>query len=74
MLDSPDAFFILKAAILDFWEKENSPKEWDIGLLTILPKKGDLSNPGNYRGIVLLETLYKIVAIILHERLQPVIE
>ena len=74
MLDSPDAFSILKAAILDFWEKENSPEEWDIGLLTILPKKGDLSNPGNYRGIVLLETLYKIAAIILHDRLQPVIE
>ena len=45
-----------------------------MGLLTILQKKGDLSLPGNYRGIMLLETAYKIVAIILHERLLPVEE
>jgi len=74
MLDSPEAFSILKAALLDFWEKESSPEQWEVGLLTILSKKGDLSLPGNYRGIVLLETLYKIAAIILHGRLQPVIE
>ena len=29
---------------------------------------------GNYRGIVLLESLYKAAAIILHDRLKPVIE
>ena len=69
MLDSPEAFSILKAALLDFWEKESSPEQWEVGLLTILSKKGDLSLPGNYRGIVLLETLYKIAAIILHGRL-----
>ena len=29
----------------------------------MLPKSGDLSNPGNFRGIVLLEIAYKIIAI-----------
>ena len=40
-----------------------------LGLLKILPKKGDLRQPGNYRGIVLLEVAYKIVARILASRL-----
>ena len=60
--------------ILDFWENEKPPLEWEKGLLKVLPKKGDLSMPGNYRGIMLLETCYKIVSIILHDRLRPITE
>ena len=45
-----------------------------MGLLRILPKKGDLSLPGNYRGIMLLETAYKIVSILLLNRLRPIAE
>ena len=48
--------------------------EWNIGHLIILSKKGDLSLPKNYRGIVLLEIAYKIIAIILHSRLQRIEE
>ena len=69
-----DTFEILKLIILDFWETELTPSEWETGLLTILAKKGDLSLPGNYRGIMLLETAYKIVAIILNKRLQTIEE
>ena len=58
----------------EFWENEVPPSDWDIGLLKILPKKGDLSKPGNYRGIMLLEVSYKIVAIVIHQRLQPIVE
>ena len=72
--DEKDTYNILKIIILDFWNTELTPEEWEKGLLTILPKKGDLSLPGNYRGIMLLETAYKIVAIILHERLLPIEE
>ena len=46
----------------------------ETGLLAILAKKGDLSLPGNYRGIMMLEVAYKIVAILLDERLEPVCE
>ena len=67
-------FRILKDVIVDFWENELPPKQWEIGLLKILPKKGDLSKPGNYRGIMLLEAVYKIVAKIVHSRLQPTME
>ena len=51
------------------WHEEQMPREWRCGLLRILPKKGDLSQPGNYRGIVLLEVAYKVVARILASRL-----
>ena len=72
MLDSPEAFAILKAALLGFWDI--SPKQCKLSLLTILPKKGDLGFPGSYRGIVLLESLYKAAAIILHDNLKLVME
>ena len=65
---------LLNDIISDFWENETPPSDWDIGLLKILPKKGDLSKPGNYRGIMLLEVSYKIIAIIIHQRLQPIVE
>ena len=42
--------------------------------LKIFPKKGDLSHPGNYRGIMLLEVAYKIIAKIVHSRLVPIAE
>ena len=44
------------------------------GLLRILQKKGDLSLPGNYHGIMLLEAAYKIVSILLLNRLRPLAE
>ena len=50
------------------------PDAWETGLLAILPKKGDLSVAGNYRGIMMLEVAYKIVANLIHARLQQIIE
>ena len=74
LLDDEVTFDILKQIILDFWRSEKPPKQWLKGLLKILPKKGDLSLPGNYRGIMLLEAAYKIVTILLLNRLQPICE
>ena len=67
-------FSILRELIFEFWDSEITPAEWERGLLMILAKKGDLSLPGNYRGIMLLEAAYKIIAIILHARLLPIEE
>ena len=66
-------FEYLRNIIVDIWVNESYPAQWDTGRLVILPKKGDLSRPGNYRGIMLLETAYKILAIIMHNRLQPLV-
>jgi len=67
-------YAVLKSIIHDFWENELPPEQWETGLLKILPKKGDLSKPGNYRGIMMLEIVYKTVAKIVHSRLQPIVE
>ena len=56
-----------------FWETEEPAEEWLKGKLAILPKKGDLHDPNNYRGIMLLESFYKIIANIIHSRLSPII-
>ncbi len=60
--------------MVQLWITETPPEEWEIRLLSILPKKGDLSNPGNYRGIMMLEVAYKVVANILLTRLKPMKE
>ena len=74
LLKVEKTFDLLKEIILTFWRSEIPPSEWETGLLKILAKKGDLSQPGNYRGIMLLEIAYKIIAIILLKRLRPIAE
>jgi len=63
-------FLILKSIITDFWENEIPPIEWETGLLKVLPK----SLPGNYRGIMLLGTSYKITAIVLNNHMCSIAE
>ena len=53
---------------MSFWIDEEMPSEWEIGVLKILPKKGNLSDAGNHRGIMLLEVAYKIVALMQYSR------
>ena len=74
LLDSTDTFDLIKQFVIHFWLNEESPAEWDVGVLKILPKKGDLSDPGNHRGIMLLEVAYKIIAIIILARIRPIEE
>ena len=64
----------LQTVIKQIWVTEIIPDEWNTGKLTILPKKGDLGFPKNYRGIMLLEVAYKIIVIIMHSRLLPIQE
>ena len=66
---------MLRQVIYDFWNSGKQPSEWDIGRLGILPKKGDLSLPGNYQGIMMPEVAQKIVSnIIVKTRLQSICE
>ena len=74
LISNLDTFNILKSIVHDFWTSEVPPKQWELGLLKVLPKKGDLSLPGNYRGIMILEIAYKIVAKIIQQRLLPICE
>ena len=65
---------LLFEVLVEIWDKEKQPKEFDTGVLAILAKKGDLSEPGNYRGIMMLEVAYKLVAIVLSHRLYQICE
>jgi hypothetical protein len=47
--------------------------EWEDGL-KILEKSGDLSNPNNHRGIMLLEVAMKVIANVLKVRLVTISE
>jgi endonuclease/exonuclease/phosphatase family metal-dependent hydrolase len=51
------------------WQSEIMPEEWRTGLLIPLLKKGDPTQCNNYRGIMLLNTTYKILTSIIRKRL-----
>ena len=50
------------------------PKEWTSGLIIKLPKKGDLSNCNNWRGITLLSLTSKIMRRIIYKRLSNALD
>ncbi|XP_065362104.1 uncharacterized protein LOC135955673 [Calliphora vicina] len=62
---------ILQPYIRDAWANEQFPNTWTKGVIIKLPKKNDLTNCDNWRGITLLNTIYKIIAVI-NNRLQCV--
>ncbi|CAG9129638.1 unnamed protein product [Plutella xylostella] len=69
---SADVLFSLFQKI---WEKEEVPESWKEGLIIKLPKKGDLTNCGNWRGINLLPTCLKILCkVLLHRMAAPIDE
>ena len=56
------------------WEQRQVPRDWSDAILIPIPKRGDLSQCDNWRGISLLEVVGKVMARILQERLQQVAE
>ena len=51
------------------WIKEKVPTDWRRGLIVKLPKKGDLTRCGNWRGITLIPTTSKVMGKIIERRL-----
>ncbi len=45
------------------------PAKWRLSTLTVLHKKGDKTNPSNYRGIAVSSNLCKLFCLVLHNRL-----
>lgn len=61
-----DAIFrIVKKA----WNEGETPEEWRSCLIVVLHKKGSKSDPNNYRGIALMNTLLKVICKIVAKRL-----
>ena len=56
-----------------YFEGNYDMKEWQVGSLTILPKKGDLTNPNNLRSINLLDIVSNTISIVISSRLQTIL-
>ena len=52
------------------WSSKDIPEQWRRANVVLLHKKGDASLPENYRPIALLPVGYKVLARMLHNRLQ----
>jgi len=65
---------ILHPLFEKIWDKGEFPKDWKEGHLIKLPKKGDLSNCKNYRGITLLSIAGKVFNRIILERMKKVVD
>ena len=52
------------------WEKESVPKQWNKGLICKIPKKGNLQECGNWRGVTLLPLVSKVFSKVLINRIQ----
>ena len=64
----------LKKLFDKIWAEEETPGEWSRGILTTVPKKGDLSKCSSWRGITLLSVPSKILVNILIERIRKAID
>ena len=56
------------------WEEETIPEDWKEGYLVKVPKKGDLANCSNSRGITMLSVPGKILSRIILQRLIDALE
>ena len=56
------------------WESEICPEEWKRGTIIKLPKKGNLAECGNWRGITLLSVPGKVMAMIILDRIYETLD
>ena len=72
---SEDAFLKkLLNLVQTSWMEKKVPRDWSDAVLVPVPKKGDLHQCDNWRGIALLDVVGKVVARIILERLQKLAE
>lgn len=60
----------LHKRLIDIWNTERMPEHWNTAIIHPLHKKGDKTDPNNYRGISLLDVTYKIFSKVLLTRIQ----
>jgi hypothetical protein len=67
--DIDTAAEVLYTLFGDVWDSESIPKDWKQGILVKVPKKGDLQECNNYRGISLLSVPGKVFCRVLLDRM-----
>lgn len=68
--DSDQTSKELKHTFDHIWKEEKLPKEWTKGLICKIPKKGNLQECSNWRGVTLLPIASKVLSRILINRIQ----
>ena len=58
----------------NIWVTREIPSEWKQGVIVKIPKKGDLSECGNWRGITLSPIALKVFCKVLLNRMEPVLD
>jgi hypothetical protein len=71
--ENDEALDLILDVVLKSWNGEVYD-EWTISKLKILPKKGDLSDPNNWRPIMLLEVLQKVMSSMFVQRFHTLLE
>ena len=56
------------------WQEEHVPSDWRNGVIVKIPKKGNLANCNNWRGVTLLSIPGKVLSILLLDRLNDAID
>lgn len=65
---------IIYPFIYEAWSTERFPDKWTKGAIIKLHKKNDRTDCNNWRGITLLNAVYKVIAMIINNRLKCVEE
>ena len=56
------------------WKNEEIPEEWQKGVIIKLPKKGDLENCNNWRGVTLLSVPSKVLGRVIIVRIRDALD
>ncbi|KAM9354978.1 androglobin-like [Pholidichthys leucotaenia] len=71
--DTETAVNMLHSLFSKIWEKEEVPAQWKEGIVIKMPKKGNLRDCSNYRGIMLLSVPSKVFNQVLLKRLKEAV-
>ena len=74
MVKDPSLLLHLRELINEFWNSPLPTKQWRSGRLKVLYKSGDASDPNRWRGIMLLDSVVKIVSSVISFRLQNILK
>ena len=64
----------LHSLINNIWMSESIPNDWKRGVIVKVPKKGDLSDCSNWRGITLLPVARKVLSNLIYNRLREAVD
>ena len=74
MAEDVSLFLQLMKLVREFWNSPLPTKQWRSGRLKVLFKSGDASDPNRWRGIMLLDSVAKIVSSVISFRLQNILK